>query len=460
MKHTSVIAGAPCEFIDVKPLNPLISKCHIKVCYVGDKPNRNGSVITKEVATKMANSLPGSPIVGLYNEATEDFEEHSRSIEISGDKWEVKELTKPYGFVPTDAKCWFQDFIDDGDTIHKYLMTEGYLWTGQYPECQRIIDKGNNQSMELDPNSIDAEWSESNNDEPSFFIINEAIISKLCILGEEMEPCFEGATIKGADYSLIKDNEEFKKQLFSMMQEIKELLENTEEGGTEDLNGDIEMIDVTNPEAQVEETDVQVADTEFADNSGEQAEVTPSSEDGEGAGSEEDSTEGQAADADEGSEENDESGENSEGENDESETSETQYKLEDIPEYVALAKEYKELQTRCAALEAELAPLKEFKLAEEKKQKQAMIDSFYMLSDSDKEDVIKNIDTYSLDQIEAKLSVICVRNKVGFNLDSEEKKEEVPAANFNLDSLAAPDSALESAPAWVKAVLETEKEMV
>ena len=26
----------------------------------------------------------------------------------------------------------------------EYLMTEGYLWTKQYPECQRIIDKGNN----------------------------------------------------------------------------------------------------------------------------------------------------------------------------------------------------------------------------------------------------------------------------------------------------------------------------
>lgn len=451
MKHTSVIAGAPCEFIDVKPLNPLISKCHIKVCYVSDKPNRNGSVITKEVATKMANSLPGSPIVGLYNEATEDFEEHSRSIEISGDKWEVKELTKPYGFVPTDAKCWFQDFIDDGDTVHKYLMTEGYLWTGQYPECQRVIDKGNNQSMELDPDSIDASWSESNNDEPSFFIINEAIISKLCILGEEMEPCFEGATIKGADYSLIKDNEEFKKQLFSMMQEIKELLKNTEEGGTEDLNEDIEIIDVTNPETQVEETEVQ---TEFADNSGEQAEVTPSSEDSEGAGSEED----KAADVEEGSEEIDEPEENSEDENVEEITSEIQYNLEEIPEYVALAKEYAELESRCAALEAELAPLKEFKLAAEKEQKQKMIDSFYMLTDADKEDVIKNIDTYSLDQIEAKLSVICVRNKVNLNLDSEGEKE-TPAINFNLDSTVVPESS-DLTPAWVKAVLETEKEMV
>lgn len=242
-----------------------------------------------------------------------------------------------------------------------------------------------------------------------------------------------------------------------MMQEIKELLENTEEGGTENLDGDIEMIDVTNPEAQVEETNVQVADTEFADNSGEQAEVTPSSEDGEGAGSEEDNAEGQAA-GEEGSEGNDESGENSEGENLEDTTSEIQYNLEEIPEYVALAKEYAELESRCAALEAELAPLKEFKLAAEKEQKQKMIDSFYMLSDADKEDVIKNIDTYSLDQIEAKLSVICVRNKVNLSLDSEGEKE-TPAINFNLDSTVAPESS-ELTPAWVKAVLETEKEMV
>ena len=62
--HKSVKLTTPCEFINVEPLNPLISKCQIKVCYVGEQPNRNKSVITKEVATKMANSLPGSPIVG------------------------------------------------------------------------------------------------------------------------------------------------------------------------------------------------------------------------------------------------------------------------------------------------------------------------------------------------------------------------------------------------------------
>ena len=67
----------PVEFIELTPINPLISKCQIKVCYVDDEPNRNRSVITKEVARKMANSLPGSPIVGYYNENKQDFEEHN-----------------------------------------------------------------------------------------------------------------------------------------------------------------------------------------------------------------------------------------------------------------------------------------------------------------------------------------------------------------------------------------------
>ena len=33
------------ELINITPFNPLISKCQIKVCYVGDAPNRNRSII-------------------------------------------------------------------------------------------------------------------------------------------------------------------------------------------------------------------------------------------------------------------------------------------------------------------------------------------------------------------------------------------------------------------------------
>ena len=65
--------------------------------------------------------------------------------------------------------------------------------------------------------------------------------------------------------------------------------------------------------------------------------------------------------------------------------------------------------------------MRKFKAKIDKQKKQDMINSFSMLSDEDKKDVIDNIDTYSLDDIEAKLSVICVRNKVIFTA------EEVPA---------------------------------
>jgi hypothetical protein len=193
--HTSVRLDQPIEFINVTPLNPLISKCQIKVCYVGDTPNRNRSVITKDVARQMANSLPGSPIVGYYNNGAEDYEEHNRTIDLSGGKFEIKDTTKPYGFVDLNAKVWFAKYLDDDAVEREYLVTEGYLWTGQYPECQRIIAHGNNQSMELDEKTLDATWTRDGNGKPKFFIINEAIISKLCILGEEYEPCFEGATI-------------------------------------------------------------------------------------------------------------------------------------------------------------------------------------------------------------------------------------------------------------------------
>ena len=57
--HSSIKMDTPIEFINITKISPLISKCQIKVCYVDDEPNRNRSVITKEVARKMANSLPG-----------------------------------------------------------------------------------------------------------------------------------------------------------------------------------------------------------------------------------------------------------------------------------------------------------------------------------------------------------------------------------------------------------------
>ena len=224
--HKSVLlVEYPLEFIDITPINPLISKCQIKVCYVGDTPNRNRTVITKEVARQMANSLPGSPIVGYFNENKDDFEEHNRSIEISNGEFKIKDTTRPYGFIDLNAKVWFAKYLDDDSEEREYLVTEGWLWTGQYPECKRIFasEEGNNHSMELYEPETKGTWTKDNNGKPKFFIINETIMEKLCILGESNEPCFEGSHITAPKVQ-FSFSDSFKEELSAKMNELQELL--------------------------------------------------------------------------------------------------------------------------------------------------------------------------------------------------------------------------------------------
>lgn len=108
MMHKSVPVS-PIEFVQMESsdFSPLISRCIIKVCYVGDEPNRNKSIITKEVAKKLAPSLRGNPIIGHFNEEQEDFEQHNRIISVADGKFKVTSNTRPYGFVDLGAKVWF-----------------------------------------------------------------------------------------------------------------------------------------------------------------------------------------------------------------------------------------------------------------------------------------------------------------------------------------------------------------
>ena len=447
MRHSSIALNAPIEFINVKPLNPLISKCEIKVCYVGEDPNRNRSIITKEVAKDLANSLPGSPIVGYYNEINEDFEEHNRSLTIKDGRLAMIDDTRPYGFVDLGARVWFQKFLDDGVNEREYLMTEGYLWTGQYPEAKRIIESGNNHSMELDQNIIDAYWTKDVNGKKQFFIINEAIISKLCILGEKEEPCFEGSSITSPKLQFSFEDS-FKEQLFSMMNEIKTIL--SEGGAPMEDNKNIPVVEEPAVEEEVVETPVV---EEPAVEEPATAVEEPVVEEPEVPAEEPVADPEPEADADPVEEEVEPAVEPEEN-------PAVQYNLDEIPEYVELRQNYSDLETKYnllvsdkAELEKSLAELTAFKLAAQRKDKEAMINSFYMLSDEDKKDCFDNIDTYSLDDIEAKLSIICVRNKVSFDLD-EEKKDE--PTTYNLNSGEIDD---DSIPAWIKAVRSVAKDM-
>ena len=102
--HKSVSTIDSPEFINLQPMeiNPLMSSCDIKVLYIGE--NRNQSYITKEVATEMAKTLRGAPIVGYYKEDKQDFGDHGQQMVIDDEGIKFNCLTKPYGFVSPDAK--------------------------------------------------------------------------------------------------------------------------------------------------------------------------------------------------------------------------------------------------------------------------------------------------------------------------------------------------------------------
>jgi hypothetical protein len=398
----------------------------VKVCYVGQNPNRNGTVITKKVATEMGRKLPGSPVVGYFNQVTNDFEEHNKEISLrGGGNIEVLDTTKPYGFVPTDAKVWFQKFDDEG-VEREYLVTECYIWTSAYPESQRLFEHGNNQSMELNKETQKGFWAKDNNSGSRFFIYNEALIEKLCILGESVEPCFEGAQFK-TEFSL--ENMEELTTMFSMLTELQKTLN---KGGSHETMDENKKT-LGNPEDPNFEAKKQPEDENKKNPKGNPAPEDNKPKDG-----------------------------NNKPADNNKEEPKKKYNLDEVTEYTELLGKYETLQGEFETLkqeksdlETEVTSLREFKLTADRKEKQSMIDGFYMLSDDDKKDVVEHIDTYSLDDIEAKLSILCVRNKVNFNLNNNnEQDDNQPKGLFNLENPAD-----DNVPEWIKAVRETAKKL-
>ena len=326
-------------------------------------------------------------------------------------------------------------------------MTTGFLWTGQYEEAKRVIEKGNNQSMELDEQTLEGHWSTDVNNGMDFFIINDAIFSKLCILGEDVEPCFEGASVTAPQisnsFSKVDDN--FKQTLFTMMQDLKFALEGgknmkleektnevvEEVETTEEAVETVEEVEQTEEAIAEEEPSIEAAETEFT--AEEDGEATPSEE----------------------IEENMEEEENNESEAEIEEEISEEPAEEEIIEEVSL-EEYTALKNSYSELETKYNELVEFKKQIDLQEKMNLINSFYMLSDEDKAEVKEHINEYSKDEIESKLSVICVRKKVNFDQDNSDKNEinveEVNSAvtTFNLEDTK------ENVPDWVAACINTQ----
>lgn len=430
------------EFINIQPYNPLISQCEIKVLYLGK--NRNHSYIDKNTAIQMANSLPGTPIVGAFREEIEDFGDHGHVMRIEDGEVHFSCKTRPYGFVAPDAKVWFKKFIetDDlgNDIVREYLMTNGYLWTSQYKEAMECISEGKGQSMELDSDSLNGHWASSDKSGVEFFIINDAVFSKLCILGDDVEPCFEGAAVTSPEISAkFTQDTDFQRTLFTMMNELKDALQNkggsdmpvevTSQDNEEIVEETIDEVETDSTEVDVEE-DSAAGETDFT-------QVEYSDEGGEDSGEGETETEETAEDEVETPDENISTQSDSvempseevkfnDDDDDEKKKKSDSFSLE---EFQALQEAYANLETECNAL-------REFKLGIENEKKDALIAKYFMLDDDDKADIVEHKTEYSYEEIESKLALLYVQKNVDFTSltdEIEDKEEESVATTFSLD---------------------------
>lgn len=444
MRQSVATIDSP-EFLNLQPLdiNPLMSKCEIKVLYVG--ANRNHTFINEEVAAEIGKTLRGAPIVGYYRESKEDFTDHGEKVIIDDEGIKFECQTVPYGFVSPDAQVWFQNFEDTNEmgktVVRKYLMTTGYLWTGQFPESSLPVEEGRPQSMELQNESVRGHWETDLDNGMDFFIINDAVIQKICILGDDVEPCFEGASVTAPNVSTqftLDDN--FRHTLYSMMQDLKNALNG---GGQqmENLENTAVETEVMSPEtdyAQVEdstvETTVEVDDTSAPTDYAKKDEEDKPKD-----------TDDDIDDGDDDTDSDDDKGDDKDDDDDK----------KSAKKYEALEEELDTLKNDYSALKSQYQELVNFKNEIDNQKKDALIAEFYMLSDDDKADVISNKEKYTLDEIKAKLSVICFDKKINFTLNNLKESESEEDENIMTYTLG--DNENNSLPDWVKAVKEQEK---
>lgn len=456
------------QFINLQPLdiNPLMSKCDIKVFYIGENRNET-SIPTVQTATKIAKTLRGAPIVGYFKQSKGDFSGHGEQLILDDEGFHFSHLTRPYGFVSPDAPVWFQKFQEIDQTtgeekIRTYLMTEGFLWTGQYPEANLIYEDGGKPgSMELDKESLDGYWTKNSNNGMDFFIINDAIFSKICILGDDVQPCYEGAGFIAPSTTFTKNvDASFKKTLSYMMSELKNAL--LLKGENKDMDNEIKNIEAQPSTKFSQDNLKQSSDFKnqvVTEGSNPLTEYEKAEEKKQG------STNSSQKNETKDSGNNDEKKEKTDSTTNKTSESEVDNKDEEVKtqkenetddddekkgsqKYALLQQELENLRVQYNNIKSSYESLLSFKKKIEDEQKDALINEFFMLSDEDKKDVIENKSNYSLKEIKEKLSVICFDKRVNFSRerqnDFEDDKKEDVTTTFSMTEKSVPD--------WVKEV--------
>ena len=152
--------------------------------------NRNGTYITDEFAESLIKTLPYTPVKGIYEDS--DYTDHGLR----------REEGRIYGIVPgpQDMDFAWEMHVDADGVEREYACVNVYYYTALYEEAGEIDGKG--QSMELYKKSITGDWKII--DGRRWYVFEKGSFLGLQVLGDDVEPCFEGAAFFQL-YDAVKD---------------------------------------------------------------------------------------------------------------------------------------------------------------------------------------------------------------------------------------------------------------
>lgn len=161
---------------ELEKYNEVLSKARCRIFYKYE--NRNGTYITDEFADKLLSSLPYAPIKGIY--INEDFSDHGTA----------RDEGRIYGIVPENPNVSWEEHYDEDGVNRVYACADVLIFTALYEEAKDIIGKG--QSMELYAPSL--KYHEAIIRNKRYIVFDDGCFLGLQVLGDKVEPCFEGAS--------------------------------------------------------------------------------------------------------------------------------------------------------------------------------------------------------------------------------------------------------------------------
>ena len=171
---------------ETERVNDVLTKQRCRIFY--KEANRNGTYINDEFAEELISTLHYVPVKGIYE--SEDFTDHG----------ERRDEGRIYGIVPETNNFAWEPHIDEDGVERVYACTDVYLYTALYPEASKIA--GKSLSMELYEPSLKYHFAIFQGQK--YVVFEHGSFLGLQVLGDNVEPCFEGASF----YSLQKNIED------------------------------------------------------------------------------------------------------------------------------------------------------------------------------------------------------------------------------------------------------------